>query len=69
MNQSETNPHRSLPSVDTLLNLLGAAVERWGHEAVTGEIRRLLAELRRRPKLGIFSYRDWCPYGEKVTGW
>ncbi len=44
--QTGANLHRSLPSIDALLQQLPEQVQRWGHQQVTAVLRVLLAELR-----------------------
>jgi L-seryl-tRNA(Ser) seleniumtransferase len=47
------NPYRQLPSVGELLKEMPEQVSQWGREAVTGELRGILHELRARISSGV----------------
>jgi L-seryl-tRNA(Ser) seleniumtransferase len=51
--QAPANPHRSLPSVNALLQQMEAQVSRWGHQQVTAVLRALLTELREQISSGL----------------
>jgi L-seryl-tRNA(Ser) seleniumtransferase len=59
-----TNPHRSLPSIDALLQQMPEQVQRWGHKQVTAVLRVMLAGLRKQisagqqPDVAVEALRD-----------
>lgn len=62
--QAGANPHRSLPSIDALLQQMPEQVQRWGHKQVTAVLRVMLAGLRKQisagdqPDVAVETLRD-----------
>jgi L-seryl-tRNA(Ser) seleniumtransferase len=50
--KGRSNPHRSLPSIDALLQQMPEQVSRWGHQQVKSVLRVMLADLRAQISAG-----------------
>ncbi|MEM6580550.1 MAG: L-seryl-tRNA(Sec) selenium transferase [Pseudomonadota bacterium] len=55
IDESETNPFRQLPAVETLLKAASQLLARWGHEQVAAEFRSELNNARQRLAVGDLS--------------